>query len=132
MSCQSVPAHLREYVRHRAGDRRDYCGISQPASGFYRPQVGHIIPHQHGGSTVDSNLAWARRHRNLHKGPNVGGIEPRAGLLTPLFNPRLQPWADHFERVGLMVVGRSDVGRTTVRVLAMNDRDQLDARAIAV
>ena len=85
---------------------------------------------QHGGQTDLSNLALACQHCNLHKGPNVGGPDPTTGLLTPLFNPRQQSWADHFERVGPLIVGRTDVGRTTVRVLAMNDAQQLDVRAI--
>jgi hypothetical protein len=92
--------------------------------------VEHIVPRQHGGQSDESNLAAACQHCNLHKGPNVSGFDPDTGALTPLYHPRRQRWSDRFERVGLLIVGRTDVGRTTVRVLAMNDPQQLDVRSV--
>ena len=126
----AVPAHLRDRVRRRAADRCEYCGISQAASDFYRLQVEHVVARQHGGATTESNLALACQHCNLHKGPNAAGFDPDTGQPSALFHPRADRWADHFERVGLLILGRTPVGRTTARVLAMNDQDQLDVRAI--
>jgi hypothetical protein len=60
----------------------------------------------------------------------VAGVDPETGVLTPLFNPRRQRWPDHFELAGLLILGRTEVGRTTVRVLAMNDPQQLDHRSV--
>jgi hypothetical protein len=45
-----------------------------------------------------------------------------------LFNPRLDRWGDHFNLAGAFVVGRTDVGRTTVQVLAMNHGARIAAR----
>lgn len=97
---------------------------------MYRLHLEHVISRQHGGETVEGNLALACQHCNLHKGPNVAGIDPQTGALVRLFNPRLQRWPDHFEQHGLLIIGRTDVGRVTVSTLAMNDADQLDVRAL--
>jgi hypothetical protein len=37
------------------------------------------------------------------------------------FRPRTDVWEDHFEWSAHIVVGRTPIGRTTVRVLAMNE-----------
>jgi hypothetical protein len=126
----AVPSQLRELVRQRAADHCEYCRISQHASDFYRLQVEHVVARQHGGPTHESNLALACQHCNLHKGPNAAGFDPDTGALCPLFNPRAQRWDDHFARAGLLILGRTPVGRTTVRVLAMNSQDQLDVRVV--
>jgi hypothetical protein len=34
------------------------------------------------------NLAFACYHCNLHKGPNLSGIDQESGALVRLFNPR--------------------------------------------
>ncbi|MCI0702219.1 MAG: HNH endonuclease [Planctomycetia bacterium] len=81
----------------------------------------HIIAQQHRGSDRDDNLAYACGHCNLHKGPNIAGLEPETGQLTRLFNPRTDKWEDHFEWSGHLIVGRTAIGRTTIGVLAMND-----------
>ncbi|MBN9119708.1 MAG: HNH endonuclease [Planctomycetes bacterium] len=58
---------------------------------------------------------------NLHKGPNIAGIDPDTGQLTRLFNPRTDDWNEHFAWSGHILVGRTAIGRTTVVVLATND-----------
>lgn len=114
-------AHRRhEFVRARAGATCEYCRLPEALyAGTYSTE--HVIAKQHGGSDRDDNLAYACAHCNLHKGPNIAGLDPATGLLTPLFNPRTDIWADHFEWSGHLVAGRTPVGRTTVVVLAMND-----------
>jgi hypothetical protein len=91
--------------------------------------IEHIIPRQHGGTDDLANLALACYHCNHHKGPNLTGIDPEAGAITPLFNPRTQRWSEHFVRQGLDVIGLTAIGRTTVRVLAMNSDAQRELRA---
>ena len=116
-------------VRERAGHRCEYCRLHQDDAPFFRFQIEHVIPKQHGGTDELSNLALACHHCNLHKGPNLAGIDPDTGQMVVLFNPRTQGWDDHFERVGAPVNGRTAVGRATVRVLAMNADVQRDLRA---
>src|SRR5438874_6219831 len=105
---------LRAAVRSRARDRCEYCGMHQDDEPFYRFHVEHIIAQQHGGPTAESNLALACHHCNLHKGPNLSGIDPESGQVVLLFNPREQSWLDHFTRDAAMIVGTTPTGRTRV------------------
>jgi hypothetical protein len=73
-------------------------------------------------------LALACPYCNLHKGPNIAGLDGETGRLTPLFNPRLDRWDEHFVWDGTFVTAISVVGRATVMVLAMNDPRQIGAR----
>ncbi len=124
-----IDASTRKRVRRRAGDACEYCGLSQDAAPFAVFHVEHIVPGQHGGTDDLSNLALACHHCNLHKGPNLTGIDPETRQIVPLFDPRKDSWYEHFEARGLLIVGLTPTGRTTVRVLAMNTLDRLDLRA---
>jgi hypothetical protein len=92
-------------------------------------QVDHIIAEQHGGASVCENLCWSCLHCNKHKGPNIASIDPVTGKLVALFNPRRQRWERHFTWDGAILVGRTRIGRATIRVLAMNDPDLVAFRA---
>lgn len=47
--------------------------------------------------------------------------DPQTGEAAPLFNPRTDIWADHFEWTdGREVVGRTPTGRATVAALNFN------------
>jgi hypothetical protein len=74
-------------------------------------------------------LALAGIDCNLHKGPNLTGIDPETGAVTELFNPRRQDWVDHFAWDGIYLVSSTPIGRTTIRVLNMNSEDQLALRS---
>ncbi|MDB5308980.1 MAG: endonuclease [Gemmataceae bacterium] len=115
-------------VRARAGNRCEYCHSHQDDEPFFRFQVEHIIAKQHGGGDEDTNLALACPHCNLHKGPNLAGLDPFGDALTPLFNPREQRWEEDFAHRGPLIMGQTAVGRATVRVLNMNDRIRLELR----
>ena len=90
--------------------------------------IDHVIARQHGGLTTLGNLALSCLHDNSHKGPNIAGVDPLTGKLTKLFNPRRHKWERHFRWDGPYLVGRTDIGRTTVAVLAMNDADVVRVR----
>lgn len=122
---------LRELVRLRAGDRCEYCRMHQDDDPFLRFHVEHIVARQHGGATVEVNLALSCHHCNLHKGPNLTGIDPVTGSVVALFNPRTDRWDQHFARRGMALIGLSPCGRATIRVLAMNARERLDLRSFA-
>jgi 5-methylcytosine-specific restriction endonuclease McrA len=116
-------------VRERAGKRCEYCRLDQEDSPLAALHVEHIIPRKHGGTDDADNLALACVDCNLHKGPNLTGIDPETGKVTRLFNPRHDLWDDHFERQGIHIAGKTPIGRTTVRVLNMNSDDQLALRS---
>jgi hypothetical protein len=92
--------------------------------------VEHILPKKHGGADNLDNLALACIDCNLHKGSNVAGYDPETGQLTELFSPRRHQWEEHFERRGVLIVGRTPVGRTTVQVLQLNADERLQLRMV--
>jgi hypothetical protein len=111
---------LRRRVRRRARHRCEYCRLPQSALRI-RHQIEHVIADQHEGGDDLSNLALACAHCNLHKGPNLAGMEPLTRELTRLFHPRRDRWREHFAWHGALLIGLSPVGRTTIQVLAIND-----------
>ena len=44
--------------------------------------------------------------------------------LVRLFHPRQDQWDEHFERNGVVIVGRTAVGRATIGLLKMNATDR--------
>lgn len=121
-----------EYTWNRAGHRCEYCRGRQADEPFFRYQLEHVIAKQHGGTDDPSNLALACPQCNRHKGPNLAGLDPFDGVLTRLFNPREDHWDEHFAARGPLILGQTAIGRTTVRVLNMNDRDRVELRAALV
>ncbi|HKB99207.1 MAG TPA: HNH endonuclease signature motif containing protein [Terriglobales bacterium] len=115
---------LRQGIYQRAGRRREYCGLPQAAEPFFTYHVEHIVARQHGGRDDSENLALACYHCNAHKGPNLSALDPEGGALVRLFNPRQDQWNEHFERNGVLIIGRTAVGRATVSLLQMNAADR--------
>lgn len=115
---------LRQQVWMRADSCCEYCQMPQE---FAEPthQIDHIIAEKHQGETESANLALSCFHCNLHKGPNIAGIDPATKLVTPLFHPRQDNWTEHFRWKGAALEGKTPAGRTTIEVLAINMRDRL-------
>jgi hypothetical protein len=119
----------RTLVRERAGNRCEYCQLHQDDSPLAALHIEHIIPKKHGGSDDIDNLALACIDCNLRKGSNLTGIDPETSEVTVLFHPRRHQWREHFVREGIYMLGKTAIGRTTVRVLDMNTDDQLALRS---
>jgi 5-methylcytosine-specific restriction endonuclease McrA len=119
----------RAQVRERAGNRCEFCHLHQEDSPLALLHIEHIIPRSHGGSDDADNLALACIDCNLHKGTNLTGIDPESNQLTVLFHPRKHEWNEHFEWRGIYLIGKTAIGRTTVRVLNINSEDQLLLRS---
>ena len=120
----STKARLRE----RAGNACEYCHLHQDNSPLAVLHIEHIIPRIHGGTDDLDNLALACIDCNLHKGPNLTGIDPATGTVTELFHQRHHNWEGHFAWDGIYLVSNTAIGRTTIRVLNMNSEDQLALR----
>jgi hypothetical protein len=114
-------------VRQRAADRCEYCRLPQSFSKL-KFTIDHVRAKQHGGSDELENLALSCGYCNRHKGPNIAGIDPLSGQVTQLFNPRIDAWVEHFAWNGATISGITPIGRTTVIVLAVNNRSQLSIR----
>ena len=122
---------LDRRVRERAGNRCEYCKVPAEISAFTFP-LDHIIAQQHGGETTSENLALSCPHDNFHKGPNIAGLDPRTGRLTRLFNARRQRWRAHFAWDGPLLVGKTAVWRTTIRVLNIDHPDREELRRLLI
>jgi hypothetical protein len=124
-----VGSQTRTQVRERAQNACEYCHLYQDDSPLAALHVEHIIPRIHGGTDDPDNLALACVDCNLHKGTNLTGIDPQRNEVTALFHPRRQSWTEHFELQGVYLVGKTAIGRTTIRVLSINSEDQIALRS---
>lgn len=127
----AISAELRRLVRARAGHRCEYCHIEQAHESFLSFHIEHVVARQHGGATSEANLALSCHHCNLHKGPNLSGIDNTTQQLTALFHPRLDRWDDHFELNEGFVAGLTPTGRATIAVLAMNAPARVQIRGLS-
>ncbi|MGA8351851.1 MAG: HNH endonuclease signature motif containing protein, partial [Isosphaeraceae bacterium] len=66
-------------VRERASERYAYCRLPQSALPLARFHIEHVIARQHRGGDSPGNLALSYHHCNLHKGPNLPGVDPQDG-----------------------------------------------------
>ena len=120
---------LRHVVRERAGHRCEYCQLPQAYAPVVRFHIEHIRARQHGGDDDPANLALACPHCNRFKGPNLTSVDPETATVVPLFHPRLDAWDAHFAVDDIVIVGRTPIGRATVRLLRMNTDDRQKVRA---
>ena len=119
---------LRQRVRSRARHACEYCQIAAKDAPFLAFQIDHVIARQHGGTDDPDNLALACLWCNLYKGPNLTGIDPDTLKITPLFHPRKESWHAHFALQGVHIIGKTPVGRTTVKLLNMNAPERVELR----
>jgi hypothetical protein len=120
---------LKRLVWERAADSCEYYQLPQWLD-VLPFQIDHVIAEQHHGATVPENLALSCLNDNLHKGPNIAGLDPATGLLTRLFHPRQDVWDDHFAWVGPVLTGRTAIGRTTIDVLVINATERVELRRL--
>lgn len=121
-------AEQRRTVRQRAQNCCEYCLVSELLSAVTH-EVDHIIAEKHGGLTEVGNLALSCVACNRRKGSDIASLDPQSGSLVPLFNPRDQIWHEHFEISGVEVLGRTEIGRTTVHFLQLNAEQRLIERS---
>ena len=124
-----VPARLAAQSRERAAFRCEYCRLPSIASQAAF-EVEHIVPRKHKGATALESLALACMHCNRHKGVNISGLCLPDGKLVRLFHPRRDPWHRHFRVRDGLLIGRTEIGRITIQVLVMNNRDQVQLRRL--
>ena len=118
---------LRQLVWDRAGDACEYCLLPQRFD-MLPFQIDHIIAVKHHGLTMANNLALSCYHDNVHKGPNIAGIDPVTGVFSRLFHPRQDHWHEHFAWIGPELIDRTAIGRTTIDVLNMNHPERVAHR----
>jgi hypothetical protein len=91
--------------------------------------VEHIDPD---GRDDLENLCLSCPSCNLSKGSATSAPDPETHEPVPLFNPRTQSWAEHFEWIqnGQIVRGLTPNGRATAVRLRMNQPRIVEARSL--
>ena len=125
MSRTRIPPALRERVRSRAAQLCEYCLLHE-SDGIHAFHVDHVISEKHDGPTEEHNLAFCCPFCNRAKGSDIAGRTDED--VVRLFNPRIDPWAEHFALDAGRIVGLTKVGTVTVRLLGLNDPHRLALR----
>ncbi|NOT60637.1 MAG: HNH endonuclease [Acidobacteria bacterium] len=128
MSSTYIPTELRRLAIERAAERCEYC--LQPARlSFLLPhELDHVVAEKHGGLTKAENLAFTCWRCNRHKGTDLGSFDPLTRQFSFLFNPRTQSWSEHFAFENNLLVGLTAEGRTTIKLLQLNDSRRIAER----
>ena len=127
MSTTYIPVALRRLVEERAKYRCEYCLLPANLS-FFPHEIDHIIAEKHGGKTEANNLAYTCWRCNRYKGTDLGSFDPQTGDFCFLFNPRTQQWIEHFAVNNFHMLGLTPVGRTTVKLLQLNNDERIAER----
>jgi HNH endonuclease len=124
-----VEKNLYELVRDRAGRCCEYCRFPEAfaESPFH---LDHIVARQHSGETTVENLAFACCHCNRYKGPNLAAVDPQSQQVVELFNPRRRVWGEHFRWQGPNLIGKTPIGRATIRLLRINREIAVETREL--
>lgn len=121
MSRAHIPATVRDRVAEVARYRCGYCQTQQVVVGIPL-QIEHIIPLAAGGTSDEDNLWLACSVCNNYKGTQTHAPDSETKEQVPLFNPRMQPWTDHFawSDDGVEIIGLTPTGRATVPALKLD------------
>lgn len=125
-----MDAATRRQVRDRGGEACEYCRLLQSAQLFATFHVDHVIASQHRQDDSLENLCLSCQSCNLRKGPNLSGIDPETNQIVRLFHPRTDTWIEHFCFDDGLIVGLTDIGRATVRLMAMNSPRRIELRRL--
>ncbi|MCY3833551.1 MAG: HNH endonuclease signature motif containing protein [Chloroflexi bacterium] len=115
-----IPLRFRKAVRQRANGQCEYCQAQELIGVLL--VVDHIKPLSSGGETDIENLCLACFHCNSYKSDFRIGTDLETGFESPLFNPRLDRWSEHFlwAAAGMELTGLTPIGRATISRLRMN------------
>lgn len=133
MSRGYISPEVRQRVAEHSRFRCGYCQTPQLIVGPFL-ELDHIIPESKGGTSDEENLILACPMCNSHKADRIAGRDAESGEIVPLFNPRKDVWAEHFEwdEGGVTIIGKTPVGRVTILMLNMNHSDTVAARQLWV
>jgi HNH endonuclease len=131
MSKTYIPAALRKQVYARGKCCCEYCLIPEVAT-LESHQIDHVIAEKHGGLTEYNNLALSCVLCNKYKGSDLTSIDPKTGIITPLYNPRRNVWSEHFCLEEAKLIPLTPIGRVTVRLLQLNRKDIVEERKLLI
>ena len=126
-----ISVDIQRTVIKRAKGYCEYCQL--PAS--FSPNAfnfEHIIPLIKNGLTISSNLAYSCGGCNAYKKDKIQALDPLTSHLFPLFNPRTDNWAEHFQWSDddFYIIGITSIGRASVNLLKVNREGNINLRRL--
>jgi hypothetical protein len=125
-----MDTETRASVWQRADMRCEYCRIHSQDWEAFLFHIEDIYAIKHGGSDDLQNLCLSCPQCNWAKGPNLSG--QLDGKIVPLFHPRRQTWARHFQWDGPVLVGKRLCGKVTIQVLDINEPRRVRMRQVLI
>jgi hypothetical protein len=131
MADSQISLALRQQVIDRAKNRCEYC-VSQAKFSPDPFSIEHIVPRSKGGSDSSENLAFSCQGCNGHKHTATQAVDPINGEITDLYNPRIDPWDEHFiwDENFSLIVGKTATGRATIERLYLNREGVVNLRQV--
>lgn len=128
----AITTEIRQHVIQRAKARCEYCQAQQIL--VVELQIDHIKPVSAGGTDEIDNLCVACFGCNSRKSDAQTAIDPITKQETPLFNPRIDKWDEHFtwNEAGIQLIGLTPIGRATIQRLGINRENAVEARTVWV
>lgn len=90
--------------------------------------IEHVIPRVREGANDLNDLGLACPSCNLHKADRVSAALGHGSVAIALFHPRTDVWSDHFEWDDYQLIGKTDVGLITIRLLDLNHKRRIKIR----
>jgi len=117
----AVPETIRRMITERAGGCCEYC-CSREDYAHGRFSIEHIVPRSAGGNSLPQNLALSCQTCNSFKYTATTATDPATGETVPLFHPRRDARAEHFQWDGdeEALLGLTAAGRATILRLQLN------------
>lgn len=124
-------------TRQRVAERANYCCEYCQAQERYSPDsfaVEHIHPIAKGGSNQLNNLAFACQGCNNRKYTHTEALDPQSQTPVPLYHPRQDQWADHFQwsEDYTQIQGLTPIGRATITQLHLNRSGLVNLRRLLI
>src|SRR5579884_1427239 len=129
MSRSHVSKALRARVAEQAKHRCGYCLCADHITGSPL-EIDHIIPEASGGPTEEDNPWLACNECNKPKADRMWTTDPDSGEVVRQFDPRHQPWSEHFawNSAGDLILGLTPIRPATVTALKLNRQGLVRAR----
>lgn len=131
MSQRKVSRAQRRRVIERARGCCEYC-YTQMGYSSDPFNVEHIVPRFHNGATALHNIALSCFGCNNKKWTHVTGRDPVTLAPVPIYHPRRDLWADHFEwdATHTILLGLTPTGRATIDLLELNRLGVVNLRRV--
>lgn len=72
------------------------------------------------------------RYATNIKGSDIASVDPAAGNIVPLYNPRQDRWLEHFQLIGAQIIPMTPTGRATIRLLQLDHPDRIEERDLLI